>query len=410
MKLFIFQKLNYNHIFFIYYFIFCIIQAILEIHFRKEQAILNKYKRGHFYAIIILIIIFLSDFLSIIPFFIKKCLTNNNQKTKILNNGGETPLRNNDDYIYNNALEDEINKKSKNLKVFIFLVGLTDFIGVILYFLFYLDNDNDSLNSYSLFSYDVVFQIIILYILSAIILRTYFYKHHYLSIIINVISLICLITLDFINGYFEYLEMLLISIILVAFAIENAYAKKVMIYGYLSPFNLLIFRGIYKLIFLIIFLIIFIPIEMSIDNKFLGDIKVFNGIEILLAFLYFIFHFLKELFNVIIVDRFSPNHLALSLLLENIGYIISYIINYGNNNQEDHKPWEIFIRIFIYIIIFIAALIHNEIVIITKCGLGENTKLFMDEKAKEELLSNQDTDETIFEKLSFLFKCYFPFC
>ena len=94
MKLFIFQKLNYNYIFFIFYLIFCIFQAILEIHFREEQAILNKNKRGHFYHIIVLIIIFLSDFLSIIPFYIKKCLANNKQKTKILNNGAETPLRN----------------------------------------------------------------------------------------------------------------------------------------------------------------------------------------------------------------------------------------------------------------------------------------------------------------------------
>ena len=95
---------------------------------------------------------------------------------------------------------------------------------------------------------------------------------------------------------------------------------------------------------------------MSIDNKFLGDIKVFNGIEILLAFLYFIFYFLKDLFNFIIMDRFSPNYLALSILLENISYLISYIIIYGNNNEEDHKPLEIFIRIFMYIIVFIAAL------------------------------------------------------
>ena len=138
---------------------------------------------------------------------------------------------------------------------------------------------------------------------------------------------------------------------------------------------------------------------MSIDNKFIGDIKVFNGIEILLAFLYFIFYFLKDLFNFIIIDRFSPNHLALSFLLENIGYLISYIINFGNNNEGEYKPWEIIIRFFIYIILFIAALIHNEIVIITKCGLGENTKLFMDEKAKEELLlSSPDAEEIVLEK------------
>ena len=66
---------------------------------------------------------------------------------------------------------------------------------------------------------------------------------------------------------------------------------------------------------------------------------------------------------------FSPNHLALSLLSENIAYLVSYIIYYANNQGGDYELWEIFIRIFIHIILFIAALIHNEIFIITKWGL-----------------------------------------
>ena len=96
---------------------------------------------------------------------------------------------------------------------------------------------------------------------------------------------------------------------------------------------------------------------------------------------------------------FSPNHLALSLLLENIAYLVSYIIYYGINQGGNYELWEIFIRIFIHIILFIAALIHNEIFIITKWDLGENTKLFLDEKVKEEmLLSNLDTDINVLKK------------
>ena len=44
-------------------------------------------------------------------------------------------------------------------------------------------------------------------------------------------------------------------------------------------------------------------------------------------------------------------------------------------------------------------MIHNEIVVITKWGLGENTKLFLDEKVKEEmLLSNLETDENVLKR------------
>ena len=77
-----------------------------------------------------------------------------------------------------------------------------------------------------------------------------------------------------------------------------------MIYGFLSPFNLLIYRGIYKLIFLIVFLAIFIPIEISKNNNFFGDINDFSEKETLISFSYFIFYFLKDLFNFIIIDRF----------------------------------------------------------------------------------------------------------
>ena len=86
-------------------------------------------------------------------------------------------------------------------------------------------------------------------------------------------------------------------------------------------------------------------------------------------------------------------------MIEKISYLIAYIINYSTNEEGDYELWLIFIRIFIYIILFIAALIHNEIFIITKWGLGESTKLFMDEKVKEEiLLSNPDIDINVLKK------------
>ena len=397
MKLIIFQKLTHNHIYFFYYLIFSVIQAILELYISKEYAKISKDNGGHFYYILVLIFIFLSDFLSLIPFFIKKCLTNNKAKTIIDENKND--LRNNNDYIYNNAYKEEIIKKSKNLKILTFMVGFTDSLSKIIYFLCFYYYTVENLDFFSLFSSEVVIRIVLQYILSVIILKTYFYKHHYLSIIINVISLISLSIFDIKYGNYSLLQSLFYIIYIVCLAFENTYGKKAMIYGFLSPFNLLITRGVYKIILLIIFLVIFIPIQISIDNNFFDDINVFSGIIILFTFLYFISYFLKDLFNFILIDRFSPNHLALSLLLENIGYLISFIINYSINEEKHYELWIIVIRIFIHIILFIAALIHNEIFIITKWGLGESTKLFMDEKVKEEmLLSNPDIDKNVLKR------------
>ena len=46
---------------------------------------------------------------------------------------------------------------------------------------------------------------------------------------------------------------------------------------------------------------------------------------------------------------------------------------------------------FLYVISFIGALIHNEIIIINICGLGSDTKYFLDlEVKKEEEYINAD--------------------
>ena len=131
----------------------------------------NNDNRGHFYLTIIIIIFVLSDFLSLIPYFIKKNLANN--KIKVIANENKTALKSDDDYIFNDAYEVEIKAKSKNLKIFTLIVGLTDFFGKIFYFFYYYYYD-DNLDFNSLLSSDVISQILIQYILSAIILKTYF--------------------------------------------------------------------------------------------------------------------------------------------------------------------------------------------------------------------------------------------
>ena len=246
---------------------------------------------------------------------------------------------------------------------------------------------------------DVIFQILLQYILSIIILKEHFYKHHYLSISINAICFIILLLFDFLDIELEFLNVFIYDLYILFLALENAYGKKAMMYGYISPFSLLIYKGVYKIILTIIFLIIFIPIMITVEKDFLADIEYFDTNKLFLIIIGFFSKFFKNLFNWILVDRFSPSHLALSLILENLSYFISYIIDYGGNDDGNIPIWEICIRIFIYFVLFIISLFHNEIFIITKWGFGDNTKLFLEEKQKEEmLLSNLDTDKDILKR------------
>jgi hypothetical protein len=138
---------------------------------------------------------------------------------------------------------------------------------------------------------------------------------------------------------------------------------------------------------------------VTIEDNFLADIKYFDSNKLFLIVVYFFSYFLKNLFNWILIDRFSPSHLALSLILENVGYLISFTIDYGGNDEGSISTFEICIRIFIHFILFVTALFHNDIFIITKWGFGDNTKLFLEEKQKEEmLLSNLETDKDILKR------------
>ena len=163
-----------------------------------------------------------------------------------------------------------------------------------------------------------------------------------------------------------------------------------MIFGYISPYALLFLIGVYKSILIFIFLVIFIPIMLSIENNFFADKNNFDSIQVLILIGTFFSNFLKNLFNWILVDRFSPSHLALALIFE----FISFNLIVATNKNQKINLFQIIIRIFLYIILFVAAMIHNEIFIITKCGLGDNTLLFLEEKLKEEeLLSDENTDK-----------------
>ena len=401
MKLIIFQNFNYNYIYFILYFIACLAQEYLDLLFKKRYK--SDFKnRGHFYEFISLLINCLSDFLAIIPLNIKKNLTKNKNRTKsYISNDDDTSTKTDNYYLYYNKIADEKKKKMKILNFYTFLSAGLDFLVSALFYLYNLYFKTSYDQNYDfLFNSELAFQIVLQYILSIFILKTHFNKHHYLSILINIIAFIILFALDNINDNFDWGMDLAYFGVLILLVLEKAYGKKAMTFGYISPYTLLILIGIYKNILIFIFLVLFIPIMLSLEENFFNDLNDFDGDKILLLLGGFLFNFLSNLFNWILIDRFSPSHLALSLIVAQLSFNIIYALIYSSEeNYEVYDKAGLGIRIILYAILFLAAMIHNEIFIITKWGLGENTKLFLEEKLKEEkLLSNSDTDKDILKK------------
>ena len=392
MKAILFQNFNCNYIYFILYFITCLIKEYLDFYYKQ------KYKQdytnpGHFYESLALLVSSLSDLLSIIPLIISKRLSRrkNKPEPEIKFDNDSLKLTKSDTYyIYHNKAEDEKKKKIKILNFYTFLSGLIDFLFNSLSFLYYLYNKDIKKSYEEWFSCALAFQIVALYVLSIFILKTHFYKHHYLSILINSVVFIVLLILDIKEDNFDVAYDPAYFAVLALINLENIFGKKAMIFGYISPYALLFLIGVYKSILIIIFLVIFIPIMLSIENNFFADKNNFDSIQVLILIGTFFTNFLKNLFNWILVDRFSPSHLALALIFE----FISFNLIVATNKNQKINLFQIIIRIFLYIILFVAAMIHNEIFIITKCGLGDNTLLFLEEKLKEEkLLSDENTDK-----------------
>ena len=73
----------------------------------------------------------------------------------------------------------------------------------------------------------------------------------------------------------------------------------------------------------------------------------------------------------LILDKFSPIHYAVATVLENFGSLI-ISISYGTIETA-----EFFIKLIIYFILIIAALVFNEFIVLNFCGFQKYTHLFL---------------------------------
>ena len=385
-----FQTFSFNHIFFLCFFISSFIRRrIKDLLFDKKGSI-----SGDFYKVYIQNI---SHFLTIIPLLIKKYLFKNSNK-KIKKEPSSIK------YIYYKKIA-KFNSKGK-LKSML-LVSIFDFLAEAVLISFYFINNKEEVYSYYSLRILLLFNTIMQYIASYFILTNILYSHHYLSLSINFICIIIFLIIDVIkiieNSITDYQYYILCFVKLLRltfFCIGDNYIKYALYSEMLSPYSIELYQAVYKNIFLIIFSIPFIflktnDIYIESSSVFTGFIFYFQGIKILYTFCFIILHFLYDLFIVIIIDRFSPNHLTLGHMLESFGSTIYNIIeDYINKGNTD---WLNYLNFLIYIFVFIGAMIYNEVLIINKCGLNMNTILYMNykfnkEKDYEDIISNDDAN------------------
>ena len=353
----------------------------------------EKYKYNLSQTILNLYLLNLSDFIAIIPYFIRKKLLRKKEEPKVTiskideNDNSETLS-----LIYTDNKLMEINKRKKKVVYYSILIAILDFLfefSLILYNIIY----PTQITATFTFSCTIPFEICFQFICSYFILKTHFYKLQYFSLFLNLVIFIILLILDIILSFEHELVdgkfyiFILASIIF--YSIEYSYGKKLLLYGFTSVYLLLLLRGVFKLV-LVVLLSIFLVI-------FKRD--VFSGIKYfitgpkyaLLVVSNIVGKFFLSLFLWLIIDRFSPNYFPLALIFhETFFFILDEIFEPGEND------WDIYLRIALYVISFIGVILHNEIVVINICNLGSDTKYFLDERFKhEELYINSDDPDIL---------------
>ena len=238
----------------------------------------------------------------------------------------------------------------------------------------------------------ILFSIISNYVLSILILHSPFYRHHLVSMIINLLFLTILIVLDIINivnGNISYPYIIVEIITVILYSFEDAFAKILFSIDSISPYNYLLYRGILVNSFTLIFSIVFIFVELP-DEKgensciFSRFWKLYEDkLNILIYLIKFFNDFLINLNIFLIIDKFSLIHFAMASIIQNFGSLLISII------FEEITIGNFFLKFGIYFILIIFALVYNEFIILNFCGLERYTQLFLQKEA------NNDIQQTI---------------
>ena len=390
MKLITFQKPNKFHFIFLAYFVVIFIREIIN---RLLKGSGNR-KADNFFILHVYII---SHILSFIPFLISRHLSKKIEKSDT-------------NKIIKNYIENKIPKKYKwkNIVKPILIVSLFGFFAEApMYLVSIISNVYDNM-LYRLGVHSIL-NAVLIYIFGYCILKIFFYKHHYLSFGINSICFLASLIIDIILliklkiHYFSYYIYITVRVLRLIFhCILYCFSKKEFESSLLTPYSIIAFRSIFEIIFLCAFSIpfAFIPIKPYDKNEkeilFIKFKYFLTGINLLYSIILLILDYLIDLFIMIIIDKFSTSHVALAITLESFAEKLSQIIE-GNINVGN-VSWDNYVNVALYFMVFIGAMIHNEIFIINKCGLNEKTQLYLSNEFNKE---NIDIER----EMNFLSRC-----
>ena len=315
-----------------------------------------------------------SKLFAIIPLIIFKMRSKSSKKTIIQNspNLNINQTNNSLEFIYNE--DDKEQEIRKGAWKFILISGLIFTVNQFLYVL-----------TSKIKSDTYILCILVIAIFLYIFLKIKLYRHHYLSIILIIITGLIM---DFVleNLYIDIttnLGLLFLRILReIIYSLTTVIDKYIMEKKLVSPYQILLCDGLITLIIFIIFAVFdyyFLNFFDEYDNYFTN----FNSIELIVIFGVLITQFFLNLFLLVTIKVNSPCHIFIIYVLGQFAYYI------------DFSEKAIIVSCCLILILFFS-LIFNEMIEINFFGLSFNTKRNIiaraEKEGKEELTRNNSLE------------------
>ena len=381
MKYLIFAELSRNHFLFLSYFIISIIKEIVNHYIVSSNDAIHTFNKYYMCT--------LSDLLSIIPLTIIKMRSKDIlKKTRESKIKETTELTSDINYIYT-TFEQRNEKRAKRIIKLSILVSFLEFWALYINITYniIISIHKIQIKKHNL-TCDILFNVISKFAFSSWILHIHIYKHHYLSLVINIMALIGFLIYDITKlpepkSLIYGLKRL---VCLILYSLEDVYSKILLSFDSISPYTFLFYRGIFlnflSLLYSIVFIFVKIPDNLgNLSCVFSRFGKVYeNKLNILLYILFFIMNYFYNQNVLFIIDKFSPIHFAVATVLETFGSLLMSIFFDKIDNWT-----EFFIKLVVYFILILAALVYNEFIILNFCGFQKYTEQNLRRNSNAEL-------------------------
>ena len=346
---------------------------VREKYIKKDRILFRTYR------------IFLSFELSIIFLLIFKC-KNKSSKKEIISDENEKnyEYKNSENKLVDIELK-RVAKKNK-IKSFLFLLLLSAIYISSYLFNYLVGNDHIKFSRNSI---GIIYEIIQFYILSKLILKEKYYRHHHVSTLIICVSLLVLfinysVQIEIKDDYYNLFWYFFIYVLL--YDLFNVLLKLYLNTYFHSIYFIILSIGTIICIPFLIYDIIAFYVNKDASGVIIGFIDNIKDVKDFFLFLCeLIFQLISCLGIIWTIYYFTPFHFIVS---EFLSELISYYIkmakkNPSKNNDNDFifKTHNIIIFTIIFFINFICSLIFNEIIILKFCKLEYYTKTYIKDRA-----------------------------